>query len=173
MKLAIYTRYWTGLTWFMLVVMSIGLYTIYIWVADLIDIFIVYRTILMVFKTPQFYLTVALSLGCVLLSEAMFVYIKTEYFTEPGDFLRALRTKGQEDDPKKLDKIEKSIIQPMVRKSKAFLLFNCGLPRIFFVEKAPVSPIKPKPLEAKQVHVEPKKGFGNLAMNKEAQILAQ
>ena len=114
MKLAVYTRYWTSLTWFTLIVLSVGLYTLYIWVANLIDIFVIYQTIQEVFKTPQFYLVVALNVGCVFLFEAMFVYVQKEYFTQASDYLRVLSKKGQINNEQKLEKIENL----MARKKK-------------------------------------------------------
>lgn len=117
-----YTKYWTWVTWFTLLVFSVVLYIAYIWIANYIDIFIVYETIQMLFKTPQFYLVVALNFGCVFLFEAMYVYVQKEYFTQTGDFLRELARKKQEDDPTKLQKIEKLINKP--KKTKGISPFN-------------------------------------------------
>ena len=106
--------------WFTLVVCSVGLYTAYIWIANLIDIFEVYQTIQELFKTPQFYLIVALNVGCVFLFEAMYVYLQKEYFTQTGDFLRALVARGQEDDPNKLKNLEMIINKSANKKGNKY-----------------------------------------------------
>ena len=121
--MAVYTRYWTWLSWFALIVLSVGLYTVYVWVANLFDVFQVYQTIQVVFRTPQFYLATALNFGCVLLAEAMYVYVKKEYFTQTSDFLRDLSKRGKADDPKKLQKVESVIV---TKRNKSIESFTIG-----------------------------------------------
>lgn len=102
--------------WLSLIVLSIGLYIAYVWVASEIELLNVYKTTLMLFSTPHFYLICALNTGIVFLADSLYVYVKKEYFTETVDYLRAMVKKGVDDDVEKFDKIEVIARKPRIEK---------------------------------------------------------
>ena len=79
------------------------------WLANLVDAFVVYQTTLKLFSTSHFYFIVALNVGVVFLADSFYVFIKKEYFTETVDFLKAMINRGQEDNEGKLGKLEQLI----------------------------------------------------------------
>ena len=118
-KLALYTKFWTSLMWIMLILLSVGLYIAYMWLAGEVAYFIVYQTTAKLFSTYDFYLIVALSVGVVFLADTSYIYIKKEYFTETVDYLKAIVKKGQEDDRSKLEMIEHIAMRSKARKGNS------------------------------------------------------
>lgn len=110
-KLAIYTRYWTAIMWFCLLVTSLGVYLGYIWITNYMDIFLIWCTVEMLFSTPHFYLIVLLNTGCIFFIEAMYIYLKREYYTETTDFITSLVKSKQENNETKFDRVEENLIE--------------------------------------------------------------
>ena len=94
LKLATQTRYWTILSVIALIGTSLMLYTAYVWVADMFETFLVYKTALELFTSLHFYSIVILNAGVIFVFDIIYMYIKARYYTSLVSYMRAVIKRG-------------------------------------------------------------------------------
>jgi len=94
LKLATQTRYWTILSVIALVGTSLLLYTAYVWVADMFETFLVYKTAMELFTSLHFYSIVVLNAGVIFVFDIIYMYIKARYYTSLVSYMRAVIKRG-------------------------------------------------------------------------------
>lgn len=75
-KLALNTKYWTNIMAMSILITSIGLYFLYIFIANLVESFNVYLTAQAVFSMPNFYLIMFFCLFLVVSFDVLILYLK-------------------------------------------------------------------------------------------------
>lgn len=79
-KLAAHTQYWTAITIAAFLLSSLGLYFIYIWVSDSISSFPCYKTAVMLFLSPNFYLVCFGCMFTVFAFDLLFLHLRTNKY---------------------------------------------------------------------------------------------
>ncbi len=73
LRIILYTRFWTWISYAAILVFTVFLYLIWIWIADSIKFFQVYKTAYMLATTGHSYLTVLVCLWLIYCIEMIFV----------------------------------------------------------------------------------------------------
>ena len=102
--------------WIALMLTSIGVYIGYVWIENTFDEYPIARTANILFVTPQFYLIILMNTTVVLLFNAMYIYIKKEYYTEAADFIVSLVKSKKETDEILFERVEDEILQARNKK---------------------------------------------------------
>ena len=77
-KILFFTRYFTSYSILSIFVFSIGIYIVYFFVADFINVFFVYKTALAILSSPLFYLTVLLMMGTAIIFDILILIVQKE-----------------------------------------------------------------------------------------------
>ena len=72
-KIMFFTRFFTTFSLLSVFVFSFGIYIIYFFVADMINVFFIYRTAIAVISSPVFYLTCLLMIGTSIVIDMAFL----------------------------------------------------------------------------------------------------
>ena len=80
-KIIFFTRFHTWCSFLSVFVFSIGIYIVYFFVADMIDVFIIYKTALALITSPIFYLNVVLLVGMAIMVDTLILILEKELKT--------------------------------------------------------------------------------------------
>lgn len=78
--------------------MSIVFYILYVWISDNIMSFLIYKSAMELFETPDFYLTVILNTSVVFILEYSIMYYRATYHTTMSNYFQYLIKTGREDN---------------------------------------------------------------------------
>ena len=88
LKLCVFTRHYTWVNFVCLSALSVALYYIFVWVCNNLSISKTEGTIVMLHKSPLFYLTVLLLIGLTFMVDLFITGFKFNFCQSPSDFLR-------------------------------------------------------------------------------------
>ncbi len=77
-KIMFFTRFFTTYSILSIFVFSFGLYILYFFVADLIEVFFIYKTAMSIITSPIFYLTILLMIGTSMLIDVFILVFQKE-----------------------------------------------------------------------------------------------
>ena len=100
MRLMATSRYLTWINLVSVVLLSLGIYFLYIWASNYTGFSSTYQSMVMIFQSPHYYLTVLL---CVFLCYAVDLFMEAwqfEIMTSPADFLRKAVSYGEDIEKK-------------------------------------------------------------------------
>ena len=80
-KIVFFTRFFTWCSFVSVFVFSIGIYIVYFFVADMINVFIIYKTALALITSPIFYLNVILLVGMAIMVDTLILILEKELKT--------------------------------------------------------------------------------------------
>lgn len=80
-KIIFFTRFFTWCSFISVFVFSIGIYIVYFFVADMINVFIIYKTALALITSPIFYLNVILLVGMAIMVDTLILILEKELKT--------------------------------------------------------------------------------------------
>jgi len=77
-KILFFTRYFTSYSIMSIFIFSIGIYIIYFFVADYVEVFLIYKTVNAILSSPVFYFTLILLTGTGIVFDTLILIIQKE-----------------------------------------------------------------------------------------------
>lgn len=124
-KIMFFTRFHTWCSFVSVFVFSIGIYVIYFFVADMIDVFIIYKTALALITSPIFYLNVILLVGMAVMVDTLILILEKELKTPMHLLYKSLIDNDYKNKDELFDVIVGKIKKKLYKwKFKFLLIFN-------------------------------------------------
>ena len=90
LNLVVWTRYWTWVTFFFYIIMSVFVYIGYVWLSEILDLGMVRYSVAVTHESHLFWLTVLLIAGVTFLGDFLLENWRFEYRQNASDFARHL-----------------------------------------------------------------------------------
>lgn len=92
-KLVIWTRWWTNVSFFFYIVMSVFVYILYMWFSHFWEESLVRYSVVQLHKSPLFWLTMLLVGGTAFCGDLAIEFFRMRYFKNGSDYVREFLTK--------------------------------------------------------------------------------